>query len=49
MKKNNLDIRKIEILTGIIFLNMSPMHHAPFNHFIYHLGRQKIHKWINLE
>ena len=49
VKKNNLDIRKIEILTGIIFLNMSPMHHAPFNHFIYHLGRQQIHKWINLE
>ena len=48
VKKNNLDIRKIEILTGIIFLNMSPMHHAPFNHFIYHLGRQQIHKWINL-
>ena len=49
VKKNNLDIRKIEVLTGIIFLNMAPMHHAPFNHFIYHLGRYKIHKWTNLE
>ncbi len=49
VKKSNLDIRKIEVLTGIIFLNMAALHHAPFNHFIYHLGRYKIHKWINLE
>ena len=47
VKKNNLDIRKIEVLTGIIFLNMAAMHHAPFSHFIYHLGRYKLHKWIN--
>ena len=47
IKKKKLDIHKIEILTGIIFLNMAPMHHEPFSHFIYHLGRYKIHKWIN--
>ena len=26
---NNYELQKIEILTGIIFLNMSPMHHSP--------------------
>ena len=48
VKEHDLDINKIEILTGIIFLNMAPMHHAPFSHFIYNLGRYKLHKWINL-
>ena len=49
VKQNNFDKRKIEILTGLIFLNMAAMHHEPFNHFIYHLGRFTLHKWINLE
>jgi len=43
---NNYDLQKIEILTGIIFLNMSPMHHSPFNHFIYYLGKLHLNKWI---
>ncbi|MBL7047426.1 MAG: NTP transferase domain-containing protein [Candidatus Marinimicrobia bacterium] len=46
VKENNYDMRKIEILTGIIFLNMAPMHHAPFSHYIYNLGRHQINKWI---
>ena len=45
--QKNLDKKKIEILTGIIFLNMAAMHHEPFDHFIYNLGRLKINKWIN--
>jgi choline kinase/thiamine kinase-like enzyme len=47
--QKKLDIIKIEILTGIIFLNMAAMHHEPFSHFIFHLGRYKIHKWINIK
>ena len=40
--ERGLDLKRIEILTGIIFLNMSPMHHAPFSHFIYNLGKIKL-------
>ena len=49
VKIKNFDIRKIEILTGIIFLNMAAMHHEPFDHFIYNLGKVQINKWINLK
>ena len=44
--ENNYDLKKIEILTGIIFLNMSPMHHSPFSHFVYYLGKKQLSKWI---
>jgi len=35
----NLDVSKVNILTGLIFLNMSPMHHEPFDHFMYNYGK----------
>jgi len=41
---NKLDLKKIEILTGLIFLNMSPMHNFPFSHYVYNLGRLKLYK-----
>ena len=44
---NNFDLQKIEILTGIVFLNMSPMHHAPFSHYVYYLGKKQLSKWIS--
>ena len=44
---NKYDLQKIEILTGIIFLNMSPMHHAPFSHYVYYLGKKQLSKWIS--
>ena len=46
VRTNNYELQKIEILTGIIFLNMSPMHHSPFSHFIYYLGKLHLNKWI---
>lgn len=45
--ENNLDLKKVEILTGIIFLNMSPMHNAPFSHYVYYLGKKQLHNWIS--
>jgi choline kinase len=33
------DFQKIRLITALIFLNMSPMHHQPFSHFIYYLGK----------
>lgn len=38
VSENNLDLIKIKTITGLIYLNMSPMHHEPFNHFIYFFG-----------
>ena len=41
---SNLDSSKVEILTGLVYLNMSPMHHEPFDHFIYNLGKLTLYK-----
>jgi hypothetical protein len=39
-----LDITKVNILTSLIYLNMSPMHHEPFDHFIYNFGKLSLFK-----
>jgi len=44
LNKNNLNGPKIDILTNLIYLNMSPMHHEPFNHFIYNFGKLNLYK-----
>lgn len=38
----NVDIKKVNILTSLIYLNMAPMHNEPFDHFIYNLGKLKL-------
>jgi hypothetical protein len=37
------DARKVRILTAIVWLNMAPLHHHPFNLFLYYFG--KLHLW----
>ena len=43
---NNLNYKKIEILTGLIFLNMSPMHNEPFSHYVYNMGKYHLNKFL---
>ena len=40
---NGLDINKVNILTSLVYLNMSPMHHEPFDHFIYNFGKLSLY------
>jgi len=42
-RKQGYDADKIKILTAIIWLNMSPLHHHPFNLFLYYFG--KLNLW----
>jgi hypothetical protein len=44
---NGYDVRKIKILTAIIWLNMAPLHHHPFNIFLYYFG--KFNLWQSLQ
>lgn len=46
IRENNLDLKKIEILTGLIFLNMSPMHNEPFSHYVYNMGKYQLNKYL---
>ncbi len=47
VKNNNLDSKKVKTLTAIIWLNMSPLHHHPFDIFLYYFGKYNLWKIIN--
>ena len=42
-----LDIDKIKLLRAIIWINMSPLHHHPFDLFLYYFG--KYHLFVQLK
>ncbi len=44
LNNKGLDITKVNILTSLIYLNMSPLHHEPFDHFIYNFGKLSLYK-----
>ena len=46
LNEKKLDIFKIDLITSLIFLNMSPMHHEPFDHYIYNLGKSSLYKTL---
>ncbi len=46
LDSKNIDFTKISLLTGLIFLNMSPLHHPPFNFILFALGTQLINSNI---
>lgn len=47
LKEHNYDQIKINILTSLIWLNMSPLHIYPLNKFLYFLGIYTLQKNIN--
>lgn len=45
--QQNLSKQKIDILTSVIWINMSPLHHHPFDLFLYNYGRYFLWRAIN--
>jgi len=43
----NLSWKKIQTLTALIWLNMAPLHHHPFDKFLYFYGRYNLKKALN--
>ncbi len=41
------DLDKVDLLTGIVWVNMAPLHHYPFNEFLFHYGKLKISEVLN--
>jgi dTDP-glucose pyrophosphorylase len=37
------DLGRVKLLVALIYLNMSPLHHYPFDKLLYSLGRQMLH------
>ena len=44
LKKNGYDLGKIKIIRALIFLNMSPLHHDPFDLMLYFMGKVMLYK-----
>ena len=42
LNKNNYSIKKVNLLTGLIFLNIASLHHYPYSLFLYSLGKKKL-------
>ncbi len=45
--KNKLDVKKVEIITALIYLNIAPLHHYPYNFFLYYLGKYHLNNLLN--
>jgi dTDP-glucose pyrophosphorylase len=41
------DVKKVKVLTGLIWLNMSPLHHHPFDLFLFYFGRYNLWKALH--
>jgi len=44
IKRNGYDLKKVQLLTCIIWLNMSPLHDYPFNKFLFNYGKFNLYK-----
>ena len=44
--KNNLSYYKVQLITGLIFLNMSPLHKYPFDRLLFFHGKHILHKLL---
>ena len=45
---NGYDLKKVQTLTAIIWLNMAPLHEYPFNNFLFNFGKYNLHKALTL-
>jgi choline kinase len=42
--ENLYDLKKVHILTSLIWINMAPLHEYPFNNFLFNFGKYNLHK-----
>ena len=44
MNKNGYDIKKVKILTALIYLNIAALHHYPYSKLLFYLGKMMLFK-----
>ena len=44
--KHDLDLKKVKVLTSIIWINMAPLHEYPFNNFLFNYGKYNLYKQL---
>lgn len=47
LERNGYDSKKVRILTALIWLNMSPLHHHPFDLFLFYFGKLNLWRALN--
>ena len=47
LQYHDFNRKKVYILTGLIYLNIAPLHHNPYNLFLYALGLDILNKELN--
>jgi hypothetical protein len=45
--EKNYNLNHVELLTGLIWLNISPLHDDKFSKFIFNMGKYKIYEVLN--
>ena len=45
--KKGYDLGKVQTLTALIYLNIAPLHHSPYNELLYYLGKDMLYKRLN--
>ena len=48
IKEKGYDLKKVEMLTSIIWINMAPLHEYPFNNFLFNFGKYNLYKNLKL-
>lgn len=46
--KEGLDLKKVELLTALIWINMAPLHEYPLNTFLFTFGKYKLYNYLEL-
>ncbi len=47
LKENHFDVNKVIILTALIFINISPLHHSPYDKLLLLLGKSMLGEIVN--
>jgi len=44
LTKEGYDVHKVKLLTALIYLNIAPLHHNPYDKFLYYLGKSLLYE-----
>ena len=44
---NNYNLKKVRTLTALIYLNIAPLHHKPYNYLLFALGKLLLYRQLN--
>ena len=46
IEKEGYDLQKTRLLSALTYLNIAPLHHTPYNLFLFYYGKHELHKFL---